>query len=92
MVWRGGKRGSREGRAPELLGVLPKHFRMVISTIAFKNADVGDCITVQLYLVPLLVAGLYIPTLLELKVAHAANFGESNVCASFSKPKSFKSQ
>lgn len=52
------------------------HFKMMTSTIAFKNADVIDSITVHLYLVPLPVGGFCSPTVSELWLDHVTCFGQ----------------
>lgn len=73
----GWERGSREVRTTEPPRVLPKYFKMMISTPAFLNANVVDCITVHLYLVPPSVGGFYISTLLVLSFGHVTCFGQS---------------
>lgn len=59
-LWRG--RGA-EKRWECSLGMLPKHFKVTISTLALTDADKADCIIVQLYLVLLPVGAFHIPTL-----------------------------
>ena len=63
-------------RATELFGVFRKHFKVMISMRAFKNADVVDRIAVHLFSVPLPVGGLYSSRLSELGLGHGTYTGQ----------------
>lgn len=76
MVLESGEEDEKGGEGYLALWVFQKHFKVMISTSAFKNADVVDGITVPLFLVLLPVGGLYILTLSELRLGHGTCIGQ----------------